>query len=86
MPSLTNFARQSHTVCVTVKVRAFKKTMMNMEEEVEITGTERSQRGGTEGGRRRRRRYGAEMHEVNVKQTKKIKQRKEIVKSKRSRK
>jgi hypothetical protein len=40
---------------------------MNIEEEVKITGTEGRQRGGTEGGRRRRRRYGAEMQEVKAK-------------------
>jgi len=38
MPLLTNFARQSHTVGITVEVRAFK-TVMNMEGEVKITGT-----------------------------------------------
>jgi len=83
MPLLTNFARQSHTVRITVEGRAFK-TLMNMEEEVKIMGTEGSQRGGTEGGRRRRKRYEAEMQEVKAKQTNKIKQRKEKVKSKRN--
>jgi hypothetical protein len=72
-----------------VKLRAFKKYMMNAEEEVKITGTEgrerERERGGTEGGRRRRK-YGAKMQEVKARQTKKIKQRKETVKSKRNRK
>jgi hypothetical protein len=64
-----------------VKVRAFKKTMMNTEEEVKIMGTEGRQRGGTEGGRRRRRRYESEMKEVKTKQSKKVKQKEETVKS-----
>jgi hypothetical protein len=39
--------------------------MVKTEEEVQITGREGSQRGGTD-GRRRRRRYGAELQGVKA--------------------